>query len=91
MRLIILAAAVLAAGCAAQSGVVDMGAGNYFVSRQAATGFPGMGNLRAEALREAADTCRAQNKAIAIVEEHQTQPPYLLGNYPRIDLTFRCE
>jgi hypothetical protein len=49
-----------------------------------------MGNLRAEALAEAGATCRGQNKTIEILHEEQTQPPYLLGNYPRIDLTFRC-
>lgn len=90
-RIVALLALASLCACAAQSGVVDMGGGTYFVSRQAATGFPGMGNLRAEALQEAATTCRAQGKAVVVTEEHQTDPPYLLGNYPRIDLTFRCE
>jgi hypothetical protein len=50
-----------------------------------------MGNLRADALRDAAAHCRAQGKAVTVVEERQSDPPYILGNYPRIDLTFRCE
>lgn len=90
-RIIAIAAAALAAGCATQSGVVDMGAGTYFVSHQGASSFSGMGNLRAEALQDAADHCRAQGKAVAIVSERQSDPPYILGNFPRIDLTFRCE
>jgi hypothetical protein len=41
------------AGCASDSGVVDQGGGTYFVSKQAATGFSGLGNLRADATTEA--------------------------------------
>ncbi len=81
----------LVTACATQSGVVDMGGGTYFVSHQGASSFSGMGNLRADALRDAAAHCRAQEKAVIVVEERQSDPPYILGNYPRIDLTFRCE
>jgi hypothetical protein len=85
-----IVALALAAGCASQSGVIDTGGGNYFVSRQAATGISGMGNLRAEALREAATHCSAQGKAVNVVHEEQSDPPYIFGNYPRVDLTFTC-
>ena len=91
MRKLVIVLAALAAGCAAQSGIVDMGGGTYFVSHQGASLFSGMGNLRAEALREAAEQCRSQGKAVEVVEERQSDPPYILGNYPRIDITFRCE
>ena len=39
-------------GCAANSGVVPIGNDTFFVSRQAATGFTGLGTLKAEAMRE---------------------------------------
>lgn len=88
MRLIAFASIALLASCAAQSRVVDTGGGSYFVSRQAASGFSGMGNLRADALAEAAQTCGGRE--VQIISERETPPPYLLGNYPRIDITFRC-
>lgn len=88
-RTVAFAALALVAACAAQSGVVDLGDDTYFVSKQAATGFSGMGNLRDEVLREAVARCAG--RLVVLIEEHQTQPPYLPGNPPRIDLKFRCE
>ena len=91
MRLLLIAATALTlTACATHSGVVDTGGGSYFVSRQAATGMNGMSSLRADALTEAAAVCRPQGKSVEVVSERQTDPPYVLGNYPRIDLTFRC-
>lgn len=83
-------ASLILASCAANSGIVEMGAGNYFVSRQAATGFEGMGTLRADALREATEICKAKNKTISVIKDDQSEPPYILGNFPRVDLTFHC-
>lgn len=40
-------------GCAANTGVVQIGQDTFMVSRQAATGFSGSCNLEAEAFREA--------------------------------------
>jgi hypothetical protein len=91
MRLLmLLASASLLCGCAAQSGVVDMGGGQYFVSRQAATGIGGMGNLRADALREASAYCAAQSKRLEVVTVEEPPGPYILGKYPRSDITFHC-
>ncbi len=78
-------------GCATNSGVVPISAGTYVVSRQAATGFSGMGNLRVEALQEAGQQCERERKTLRIIDERQSQPPYILGNFPRIDLTFACD
>ena len=89
MRLWALLAMGAFASCAAQSGVVEMGGGAYFISKQAPMESSDMGTLRADVLREAVTRCG--RRLVVIVEERQTQPPYLLGNYPRIDLTFRCE
>ena len=50
---IIITGILLVSACASNSGVVGMGNDTYFVSRQAATGFAGMGTLKAEALQEA--------------------------------------
>jgi hypothetical protein len=78
-------------GCASNSGVVATGAGTYMVSRQAATGFAGLGKLKAEALREAGDFCREGGKTVQLLKSTESEPPYVLGNYPRVEIEFTCQ
>jgi hypothetical protein len=78
------------AGCASQTGVVPNGQGGYLIAKQAATGFPGLGNLKAEAMTEADQYCRSQGRAFLLVSAKETQPPYVMGNYPRTEIEFRC-
>ena len=91
MRLVFLATAVALAGCAATSSIVPMGGGMFMMSKQAATGFPGLGNLKAEVLTEANAHCQQMNKSMRVINSSETQPPYILGNYPRVEVQFRCE
>ena len=98
MRLIVLGTVILLAGCATNSGVVSISPNTYAVSRQAGTGFAaagmpagGMGKLHDEARDEAASACTIKGKTLRILSEKESQPPYILGNYPRVDLTFACD
>ena len=86
----ILFAAIVLAGCASNSGVVAMGPDTYYVSRQAATGFSGMGTLKAEAITEAGAFCTARGKTAEIKSEKDAKPPFILGNYPKTEITFKC-
>jgi len=81
---------IILSGCAIHSGVVPIGQDTYMVSRQAATGFTGMGSLKADAFREASEYCVSQNKKIQVVNTNESQPPYVLGNFPRIEMQFMC-
>lgn len=81
---------IIFSGCAINSGVVPMGQDTYMVSRQAATGFTGMGSLKAEAFREASEYCKSQNKKLQVVHTSESQPPYILGNFPRAEIQFMC-
>ncbi len=92
MKKILLLAAICAvfAGCAANSGVVPMGQGNFIVSRQAATGFSGSGNLKADAIREANQYCGGQQKDLNVVSSHEAEPPFILGNFPKAEVQFTC-
>ncbi len=88
-----LTAALLAlapAGCAAHSGVAPDGQGGYIIQKQAATGFPGPGSLKADIMQEAGDFCAKQGREFLLTNVTETQPPYLLGNYPRAEINFRC-
>lgn len=67
-----------------------MGRGLLSITKQQATGFPGLGNLKAEAYQEAAAHCGMQKKDFEVVGYEETKGPYILGNYPRVDLSFRC-
>ena len=91
MRLILPAVgALLVAACAVNSGVVSTGANTFMVSRQAATGFSGLGALKAEALREANKHCDDMGKTMEVISSEESKPPYIAGNFPRVEVHFRC-
>ena len=90
MNLRIVTIALSLAGCAANSGVVSMGSDSYMVSRQAPTGFSGAGSLKAEVLQEAGQYCAGQRKELVVTKTTEAQPPYVLGNYPRAEVQFKC-
>jgi len=77
-------------GCASNSGVVPIGKDTYMVTRQAASGFSGSGNLKADAFREANEYCASLNKSFQVVSTHEAQPPYVLGNFPKAEVQFMC-
>lgn len=67
-----------------------MGPDTYFVSRQAATGFSGQGALKAEAMGEAGKYCTGKGKTAEVLSQQDAKPPFILGNYPKTEITFRC-
>jgi len=77
-------------GCAQNSCVIPMGGDTYMVSRQAATGFSGMGTLKADAMREAYSQCQKSKKIVQIIEIIDAKPPYILGNFPKTEIRFKC-
>jgi hypothetical protein len=90
MKLILATFAALLAGCAATSNIVPMGGDTYMMSKQAATGFPGLGNLKAEVLTEANAYCAKAGKKMQATQTSESRPPYILGNYPRAEVQFSC-
>ena len=79
------------AGCAANSGVVEIGPNAYLVSRQAATGFSGAGTLNADAIREAGAHCAKLGKQINVTHIEQARPTRYPGDFPRAEVQFRCQ
>jgi hypothetical protein len=77
-------------GCAQNSGIVQVSSDTYIVSRQAATGFHGMGALKADALREAFAKCSLYGKDVDIIETNDAEPPYIMGNFPKTEIIFKC-
>ncbi len=91
MKLLVAIVAALLVGCASNSGVVSVGEGTLMIARQAATGFPGTGKIKTEALKEAGQYRAAQNKTMDIIKLYENEGPYIFGRYPRVELTFRCD
>lgn len=88
--ILIMLLAFILPGCAANSGVVPMGNETYMVSRQAASTFSGMGTLKADAMREAYQQCQLTGKNVEVLETIDAEPPYILGNFPKTEIRFRC-
>ena len=91
MKLYIFPFLFFACGCASNSGVVAIGSDTYMVSRQAATGFSGLGTLKADAMKEANDYCTSQKKALKVISTEEAEPPYIFGNFPKAEVQFTCE
>ncbi len=91
MKLYIYPFLFFVGGCASNSGVVAIGSDTYMVSRQAATGFSGLGTLKADAMKEAYDYCAAQKKALKVISTEEAEPPFIFGNFPKAEVQFTCE
>jgi Short C-terminal domain len=66
------------------------GSERYRVYIPNATGDASMESVRDDAAQRAKDFCHRQGKVVEPVTETTTTPPYLLGNYPRIEMVFDC-
>ena len=63
----------------------------YRIYHQASTGFSGTGGIRRTATQRAIRFCQdLDNKRMVTVSEHTAAPPYILGNFPRIEIIFVC-
>ena len=62
----------------------------YRVFRQGATGFVSIQSVREDAENSATAFCDRQAKAMHSLRETVAKPPYLMGNFPRIEIIFEC-
>lgn len=81
---------MLVSGCAVNSGVLKISEDTYKVSRQAATGFEGSSGIRDGALQEANEFCAKQGKCLKVILIGGHHPPYIFGNFPKVDIQFKC-
>jgi hypothetical protein len=86
----IVFACLLLVGCASSTGIVPAGGDEYMSAKQQATGFPGLGDIKAGLLSEADAFCKGKGATLAVTKETETQPPYVLGNYPHAEIRFKC-
>lgn len=64
----------------------------YRIFHQASTGFSGTSGIRRSAVKRANEFCKNINKKekMLTVSEHTAVPPYVFGNFPRIEIIFVC-
>ena len=60
----------------------------YRIYHRAGTGFVSIQSTRKDAEQRAGDFAQRQGKSIVILGEQLSQPPYILGNFPRIEIVF---
>lgn len=77
-------------GCAVNSGVVKSEQDTFMITRQASTGFEGSFRIRNLALYDARQFCATEGKCMHVVSMGGHHPPYILGNFPRVELKFMC-
>ncbi len=65
----------------------------YRIFHQASTGFSGTSGIRNSATIRAKRFCKEMkgDKVMFKVSEHTAKPPYILGNFPRIEIIFICK
>ena len=63
----------------------------YRVFHRGSTGFTPLLSVRMDAERRADKFCMNKNKVSIIISERHSNPPHILGNWPRIELLFFCD
>ena len=80
----------LLSGCASNSGVLPIGLNTYMITRQAEA-LRGLDNLAGASIGEANRYCDSQGRAMHLIRMTESKPPYILGNYPRVEIRFSCD
>ena len=79
-------------GCAqTNTGPMSAGKDTYVLSRQAGAFPTGKEPLLAEALTEANAKCDLEKKKLTLVSTVENPGPYVLGDYPKATVIFKCE
>ncbi|MEO5954253.1 MAG: hypothetical protein ABIR36_00960 [Nitrospiraceae bacterium] len=90
MRIIISTAALLALfGCATNSGIVDLGGGNYVYEKEDAWAYNG-NSTKVEILKEAAAFCAKQGKKM-VVQGSDAKPYTPYSSYAGAEVQFSCK
>jgi hypothetical protein len=81
--------AVLLTACAAQPSVTPAGEETYIASRSGQA-YNSITGLKAKALTQADEFCGAKHMTFKVLNSTNSDPPYIFGNYPRVEIQFKC-
>ncbi len=60
----------------------------YRIFQQGATGFVPLASIREDLELQAEKFCARQGKGMVVLGANYSKPPYILGNFPRMELIF---
>jgi hypothetical protein len=60
----------------------------YRIFQQGATGFTPLAAIREDLEQQAERFCARQGKGMMVLGANYSKPPYILGNFPRMELIF---
>jgi hypothetical protein len=60
----------------------------YRIFQQGATGFVPLSSIRQDLEAQAERFCARQGKGMIVLGANYSKPPYILGNFPRMELIF---
>jgi hypothetical protein len=63
---------------------------SFRVFQQGGTGFVSIASVRSAVEEMAVTHCDRKGKAMHGLSERAATPPYILGNFPRVELVFEC-
>ncbi|WP_447763897.1 hypothetical protein [Pseudomonas reinekei] len=90
MRIVIPGIALLAlVGCTTNSGIVDLGGGNYVYEKEDAMAYNG-NSVKVEILKEAASFCKKQGKEL-LVQSSDAKPYAPYSSYAGAEVQFSCK
>ncbi|PSV21478.1 MULTISPECIES: hypothetical protein [unclassified Photobacterium] len=79
------------AGCATTTtGPTPSGQDQYVMSRQEGAFPSGSEPLLQEVLEQANKFCQSLDKSLEVLDTHENQGPFILGNYPKATIRFKC-
>lgn len=88
-KLLVVAAVAALAGCATNSGIVDLGNGQYVYEKEDPMAYNGNAT-KVEILKESAAFCAKQGKKIKVTSSDAK--PYTIGSsYAGAEVQFSCE
>ena len=84
----LIIAAILLAGCASNSGVVQMGKDAYMVARSDNSPAASLSSIKSAALRDASDHCAKTGDTYSVTGGYDV--PRSLGQFPQTEVQFKC-
>lgn len=82
---------LLVGGCATTTtGPTPTGKDQYVMSRQEGAFPSGSEPLLQEVIEQATTFCVSLDKELELIDSHENQGPFILGNYPKATIRFKC-
>lgn len=78
-------------GCATTTtGPTPTGKDQYVMSRQEGAFPSGSEPLLQEVIEQASSFCKSLDKDFELMDSHENQGPFIMGNYPKATIRFKC-